>query len=87
MSAPKIRKNDQGTAYATALLSGARTGMSRCTDAEVMAHFCEYNLQLLVGAVSPRLVWEGAQKRHMTALELARLADKGWQGVDNLQWS
>jgi len=87
MSTPKIRKCDEGTAYAAALVSGARTGMSRATDAEVMAAFCEHDLQLLAGAVSPRLVWEGAQALGMTSQDLLRIAGhRDLDALDELQF-
>jgi hypothetical protein len=87
MSTPKIRKCDEGTPYAAALISGASTGMSRATDAEVMAAFCEHDLQLLVGAVSPRLVWEGAQARGMASRDLLRIVGKqDLDALDELQF-
>jgi hypothetical protein len=87
MSTPKIRACDKGTAYAAALVSGARAGISRATDAEVMAAFCEHDLQILAGAVSPRLTWEGAQARGMTTLELMRIAAKSnLDALDELQF-
>lgn len=87
MSKPKIRKCDEGTAYAAALISGARTGMSHATDAELMAAFCESVLQLVVGAVSPRLVWEGAQARGMTTQDLAKVAHaRDLDTLDDLQF-
>jgi hypothetical protein len=83
----EIRKCDEGTAYAAALIEEARVGPANATDAQVMAGFCEYVMPHLVGAFSPRLVWEGAQKRGMTALELHRLcADKDLRAIDDLQW-
>jgi hypothetical protein len=48
--------------------------------------FCESSLQILVGAVSPKLVWEGAQAKGLTTRDLAKLAHEGWRGVDDLQW-
>ena len=83
-----IRACDAGTAYATALIAGDEIGAANATDAQVMAGFCEDTMQLLVGAFSPRLVWEGAQKAGMTALELHNLcAKKDLDALDDLQWS
>lgn len=56
MSAPK-------SAYAQALVEAKRVGASRCSDAATMATYCESALQIMVGAASPQLVWEGAQKK------------------------
>ena len=84
----KIRACDAGTAYAAALTAGDNAGGANATDAQVMAGFCEDVMQLLVGAFSPRLVWEGAQKAGLTALELHNLcAEKDLRALDDLQWS
>ena len=84
----KIRKCDVGTEYAAVLASGYKTGAGRCTDVELMAMFCEDTMQLLVGAYSPRLVWEGAQKAGLTALELHNLcASKDLAKLDDLQFA
>jgi hypothetical protein len=69
----QIRNCDQGSAYAAALLGYDRAGASKASDAQLMAGFCEDTLQTLMGAFSPRLVWEGAQREGMTALALAAL--------------
>lgn len=88
MTQPKIRKCDAGTAYARALVDGHRVGAANATDAQNMAMFCEHVLQLLVGAFSPRLVWEGAQKAGLTGLQLHRLChDKDLRAIDDLQWN
>jgi len=68
-----IRPADRGTAYAAALSGYDKAGAAHATDAQLMAAFCEHDLQILMGAFGPRLVWEGAQSRRMTTLELARL--------------
>ena len=87
MTAPKIRNCDKGTEYAKALIDGAKVGAARATDAQVMAMFCEHTMQLVVGAVSPRLVWEGAQRSGLTALQLHNLcADRNLSALDDLQF-
>jgi hypothetical protein len=53
--------------------------MANCSDAAVMASFCEGVLQLVAGAVSPKLVWEGA-------LELSNLATRHPRAVAELMW-
>jgi hypothetical protein len=84
----EIRKCDAGTKYAKALIDGEKAGAANATDAQGMAGFCEDVMQILVGAFSPRLVWEGAQKAGMTALELHNLcAKKDLRALDDLQWS
>lgn len=73
--------------YQEALDAGKKIGASRASDESVMAMFCESSLQIIVGAVSPRLVWEGAQKAGMTGLDLARLASTDPDAVHELMWS
>lgn len=83
----KIRQCDKGTAFAAALIAGNKVGPANATDAQSMAMFCEDVMQFMVGAFSPRLVWEGAQKAGMTALELHNLcASKDLRAIDDLQW-
>ena len=87
MTRPKIRKCDQGTAYAAALTAGCKVGPANATDAQLMAMFCEDVMPLMVGTFSPRLVWEGAQKRGLTALQLHDLCHrKDFATLDDLQF-
>jgi hypothetical protein len=72
--------------YEQAKAAGRKAGAAHATDPELMAMFCESSLQILVGAVSPKLVWEGAQAKGLTTRDLAKLAHEGWRGVDDLQW-
>lgn len=72
--------------YQEALAAANRVGSANATDAGVMAQFCATSLQLLVGAASPQLVWEGAQAKSMTALELCELATKNPAAVHDLMW-
>lgn len=74
------------TTYAAALAAAKRVGASRADDAGLMALFCESSLQLLCGAVSPQLVWEGAQLKRMTAKELMAMAQDP-HAIDDLQWA
>ena len=84
----KIRKCDEGTEFAAALLSGAEHGMANATPAELMAHFCEYDLPILVGAISPRLVWEGAQVTGVTSMDLFRIVlDRDYDALAALQFA
>ena len=72
--------------YEQALMEAERTGLARCGDAAAMAAYCEASLQLVVGAVSPRLVWEGAQKRGLTYKELVKWSADHPMRVVDLQW-
>jgi hypothetical protein len=60
-------------------------GASRADDAALMAAFCKYDMPLLAGAVSPRLVWGAAQSKGMTTSDLAKLS-RDPRAIDNLQW-
>ena len=71
--------------YDDALAELKTRGASRASDAAIMAGFCDSALQITVGAVSPRLVWEGAQSRGMTALELVALCANP-VAVGDLMW-
>lgn len=73
--------------YEQTLAAARKVGAGCADDAGAMALFCEANIQLLCGAVSPRLVWEGAQRKGMTLLELGRLAGKDPMAVADLMWS
>lgn len=81
---------DRGTvaypSYQAALAAGREIGARRANDVALMALFCAGPLQTLVGAVSPQLVWEGAQKRGITTKELGRLANSDVMAVSDLQW-
>jgi len=86
--ATKIRKCDAGTEYARELTAGEKIGPANATDAQNMAGFCESIMPLMVGAFSPRLVWEGAQKRGLTTLQLHEICHrKDFRALDDLQWS
>lgn len=69
-----------------ALAEAERIGTSRCSDAAVMAQFCQGSIHILIGAVSPQLVWEGAQKKGLTFLEFGRLCGGDRRAVEALQW-
>jgi hypothetical protein len=72
--------------YDDTLAAARKAGASNATDAGVMALFCADTLQIAVGAVAPRLVFEGAQKTGLTALDLARLASSDPMSVSDLMW-
>jgi len=84
----RIRKCDEGTEFAKALIGAEKAGAVDSTDAQSMAFYCENIMQTLVGAFSPRLVWEGAQKAGLTTLQLNKLCvKKNLRALDDLQWS
>jgi len=84
----KIRNCDLGTEYAGVLIAAEKVGAAQATDPQLMALFCEYDLQILVGTYSPRLVWEGAQKAGLITLQLNELcARKDLRTLDDLQFS
>jgi hypothetical protein len=73
--------------YAETLAATRKVGAAHATDAQLMALFCDAPLQTLVGAVSPQLVWEGAQHTGMTSAELAKLCADDLGAVAELMWA
>ncbi|MFF1343757.1 hypothetical protein ACFVYT_39000 [Streptomyces sp. NPDC058290] len=71
--------------YEEALAESRAVGASNASDSVLMAMFCESTLQTLVGAVSPKLVWMGAQKKEISTKELAALCSDP-MAVDALMW-
>jgi hypothetical protein len=82
-----IREKIKMATYQDALREYRKTGVSRCSDAALMAEFCKSDLPFIAGAVSPKLVWEGAQRRGLTTLQLAGLAVNSPSELEELQWS
>lgn len=72
--------------YEAALAGARKVGVARCSDAEAMASFCDATIQFLVGAVSPKLVWQGAQAKGLSLQELVHLAASDVLAVSDLQW-
>ena len=68
----KLPKRYEGTAYGAAL-QREHGNIRNCDDAAAMAGFLEGCAQTLLGAVSPRLIWEGAQHCGLTNLQVASL--------------
>jgi hypothetical protein len=73
-------------AYAQALKATRATGTMQLTDPQHMALFCDSSIQILLGAVSPQLVWEGAQKSGLTTQELAKLIHDDPDAARDLMW-
>lgn len=69
--------------YENTLKAARRAGASRANDAQLMALYCADTLQLIAGAVSPALVFEGAQKSGLTTAQLAALKPRA---VSELMW-
>jgi hypothetical protein len=72
--------------YQEELRAAKRAGASKASDAGAMALYCESALMHVVGAASPQLVWEGAQKSGMTTAQLIALAVKDPNAVHELMW-
>lgn len=72
--------------YDAALARGRADGAAHADDAALMAMFCETTLPHLAGAVSPKLVWEGAQKKQMRTRDLSALATSDPAAVSALMW-
>ena len=69
-----------------AVARGRGAGAAHASDSDAMAWFCESVVQSLLGAVSPRLVWEGAMKKQLTLAELSRLCSSDPVAACDLQW-
>lgn len=74
------------SSYHDALAAAKKVGSAHATDAGIMAQICDTSLQLLVGAAAPELVWNGAQKKGMTARQLLELANSDPAAVHELMW-
>ena len=73
--------------YEEALAEERKGGTSKCSDAALMAGFCQGTAQILIGAVSPRLVWEGAMSKGMTTRQLATLMHDDPIAAADLMWA
>ncbi|MDQ0809790.1 hypothetical protein QFZ63_001504 [Streptomyces sp. B3I7] len=73
-------------AYAAALKACRAKGAVHAPNDALMAGLCQDVVQILVGAVSPQLVWEGAMKKGLTAKQLLSLCHTDYVAVDDLQW-
>lgn len=72
--------------YEAALARAKRDGISHCDDVALMASFLSGSAQTLIGAVSPKLVWEGAQAKGMTTKELTQLIHLDPLQAAELMW-
>lgn len=72
--------------YEQTLKNAQSVGASRANNEEMLALFCAGPLQTLCGAVSPKLVFQGAQTKNLTYSELANLAATDAMAVADLMW-
>lgn len=72
--------------YQEALAEAHDVGVSKCSDPALMASFLDANAQILIGAVSPELMWDGAQKTHLTTKALVSLINKDPIEAAELMW-
>lgn len=72
--------------YQAGLDEVAKIGPANASDKACMASFCETILQTLVGAAGPTLVWQGAQLKGMTTLQLNEMCIKDPNAVHELMW-
>jgi hypothetical protein len=86
MARVKIRKCDEGSAFAAALRR-EHGNIRDCDDAATMAGFLEGSAQILLGpGVSPRLIWQGAQHVGLSSLEMAYLIQLSPAIAADLMW-
>lgn len=71
-------------------LKRSRGNLRNCDDAAATAAFLDSCAHTLIGAVSPKLVWQGAQAKGMTSLELLNMihedAENGTINAAELMW-
>lgn len=72
--------------YEQTLQAAKSVGASHANNEEMLALFCDGPLQILCGAVSPSLVWQGAKTKNLTYSELAHLAATDPTEVADLMW-
>lgn len=72
--------------YSAALKAADKAGAVQATDPQLMAMFCASSIQILLGAVSPQLIWEGAQKSGLTTRELTALIHDNPDAARDLMW-
>lgn len=73
--------------YEWALKSGKKVGASKATDAQLMAMILDGSVQYLLGAVSGKMLWEGAQKKGLTTAQLMELIHDDPQAAIDLMWA
>ncbi len=85
------RADDAGASgssqYNKVLTAARKAGARNADDAGLMALFCADTLQYVAGALSPQLVWEGAQHSGLSTSELVSLCNKDTMAVSDLQWA
>jgi hypothetical protein len=69
-----------------AALKRAKGNVANCDDAALMASLLDGTAQLLLGAVSPKLIWEGAQAKGLTTLQLAEMINDRPNEAADLMW-
>lgn len=72
--------------YQEALAEARKVGVRRCSDPARMAQFLDANALILIGAVSPELMWDGAQKTGLTTKALVALIHKDAIEAAELMW-
>ena len=70
--------------YNQALMRGKQSGAGRAGDEEFLAMLCESLASL--HAINPAMVFEGAQKRGLTANEVATLAEHNPAALGDLMF-
>lgn len=72
--------------YETTLARAKKIGAANADNDESIALFCHGPLQTLCGAVSPKLVFEGAVKTGLDYREFGRLASTSPTAISDLMW-
>lgn len=72
--------------YEKALAQARVVGAGKADNEGQIAQLCESVLPSMCGAVSPKLVFEGAIKKGMRATEFSRLMASDPLAIADLQW-
>jgi hypothetical protein len=67
-------------------LKAAKGNIAHCDDAPLMAAMLDSTAQILLGAVSPKLIWQGAQAKGISTLELSSLISRDPGKARDLMW-
>jgi hypothetical protein len=83
--AAPVMAEPQTVTFDEALAAAHANGVSTTDGPAFMAAFCDGPLTTIIGAISPRLVWEGARNKGLTTTQLAALAYGNPTAVIDLQ--
>ena len=72
--------------YEDALAELKAKGAAHASEAAVIAGLCDGPLQTVCGAVSPKLVFDGAMKKGLSVAEFSGLMSSDSSAIADLMW-